>query len=217
MFTRLDSGRTPSPLAGEGGGRSPPDEGGRAQRDGFAKPRSIRHCIADPRHRQFRRRNHKFVRQPKNLKALFSQPGATGLVGKPLRRDRMAWTVDLHNQPTLEADKIEDKIAQRNLPVKLRAVASPVAHRAPNQGLGLNGLRTLLARETAQYGSRDVLRHDLLRRWILRVLNKRSHRAPRDPPHPSLLRNDTFPRKGGRTAPLSGGLFIRLSNGIHFV
>jgi hypothetical protein len=60
----------------------------------------------------------------------------------------------------------------------------------------LNGLRTLLARETAQYGLRDVLRHDLKRRRILRVLSNRSHRAPRDPPHPSLLRNDTFPRKG---------------------
>ena len=35
---------------------------------------------------------------------------------------------------------------------------------------------------------------------ILR-LTIRSRRAPRDPPHPSLLRNDTFPRKGGRTAP----------------
>jgi len=81
----------------------------------------------------------------------------------------------------------------------------------------LERLRTLLARETAQYGSRDVMRHDLKRRRILRVLNNRSHRAPRDPPHPSLLRNDTFPRKGGRTAPLSGGLFMRLSNGIKFV
>ena len=150
MFTHLDSARTPSPLAGEGGGRGPPDEGGRAQRDGFAKLRSIRHCIADPRHRQFCRPNYKFVRQPKNLKALFSQPGVTGLVGKPLLRNRMAWTVNLHNQPTFEADKIKDKIAQRNLPVKLRAVASPVAHRAPNQGLGLNGPRALLARETAK-------------------------------------------------------------------
>jgi len=81
----------------------------------------------------------------------------------------------------------------------------------------LERLRTLLARETAQYGSRDVMRHDLKRRRILRVLRNRSHRAPRDPPHPSLLRNDTFPRKGGRTAPLSGGLFMRLSNGIKFV
>ncbi len=183
MFTHRDSRRTPSPLAGEGGGRSPPDEG-RAQRGGFAKLRSIRHCIADPRHRQFRRRNHKFVRQPKNLKALFSQPGVTGLVGKPLRRDRMAWTVNLHDQPTFEADKIKGIIAQRNLPLKLRAVASPVAHRAPNQCLGLNGLRALLARETPENGSRDFLRHGIWRRYFLRALSKRSHRAPRDPPSP---------------------------------
>ena len=63
----------------------------------------------------------------------------------------MAWTVNLHNQPTFEADKINDKIAQRKLPLKLRAFTSPVAHRAPNQCLGLNGLRALLARETAQF------------------------------------------------------------------
>jgi hypothetical protein len=119
------------------------------ERDGFAKLRSIRHCVADPRHRQFRRPDYKFVRQPKNLKALFSQPSVAVIVGNPSRRDRMAWTVNLHNQPTFEADKIKDKIAQRNLPLKLRAVASAVAHRAPNQCLGLNGLRTLLARETA--------------------------------------------------------------------
>jgi hypothetical protein len=161
--------------------------------------------------------NYKFVRQPKNLKALFSQPGVTVIVGKPLRGDRMAWTVNLHNQPTFEADKLKDKIAQRNLPLKLRAVASPVAHRAPNQCLGLNGPRALLARETAQYGSRDVLRHDVKRRRILRVLSNRSHRAPARSPHPSLLRNDTFPRKGGRTVPLSGGLFGRLSNVSQFV
>ena len=30
------------------------------------------------------------------------------------------------------------------------------------------------------------------------VLTDQSHLAPLDPPHPSLLRNDTFPRKGGR-------------------
>jgi hypothetical protein len=94
-------------------------------------------------------------------KPCFSQPGVTGLVGKPLRRDRMARTVNLHDQLMFEADKIKDIIAQRNLPLKLRAVASPVAHRAPNHCLGLNGLRTLSARETAENGSRDVLRHDL--------------------------------------------------------
>jgi len=73
-------GGGPQPVHGRASFRTPfgpPDEGGRAQRDGFAKLRSIRHCIADPRHRQFRRPNCKFVRQPKNLKALFSQPGVT--------------------------------------------------------------------------------------------------------------------------------------------
>jgi hypothetical protein len=101
---------------------------------------------------------------------LLSQPGVTVIVGAPLLVNRMAWTVNLHNQPTFEADEIKDKIAQRNLPPKLRALASPVAHRAPNQCLGLNGLRTLLARETAENGSRDVLRHDLTEAIALRAI-----------------------------------------------
>jgi len=123
------------------------------------KLRSVRHCLTYPRHRQFRRRYHKFVRQPKNQKALFSQPGVTVLVGKALLSDFMAWTVNLDHQPTFEADKINDKVAQRNLPLKLGALASPVANRAPNQCFGLNGMRALFARETAEHGSRDVLRH----------------------------------------------------------
>jgi len=44
---------------------------------------------------------------------LFSQPGVTAIVGKPLRRDRMAWTVNFHNQPTFEADKIKDALPSR--------------------------------------------------------------------------------------------------------
>jgi len=163
----------------------------------------FRHCFADPRDRQFRRRNHKFVRQPKNLKALFSQPGVTGLVGKPLLRDRMARTVNLHNQPTFEADKIKDKIAQRNLPLKLRAVASPVAHRAPNQYLGLNGLRPLLAGETAENGSRDVLRHDLKRCRILHVLSNRSHRAPARSPSSVVASQRHLPPQGGKDGAAS--------------
>jgi hypothetical protein len=119
--------RYPFPLAGEGGGRTPPDEGCRAQRDGFAKLRSIRHCIADPRHSQFRRRNHKFVQQPENPKALISQPDVTNFVGKPLLQDIMTWPVTFDK--SIEAD----------------------------------------------------------------------------PPHPSLLRNDTFPRKGGRMEPFHVG------------
>jgi hypothetical protein len=124
--------RTPSPLAGEGGGRSPPDEGCRARRDGFAKLRSIRHCIADPRHRQFRRRNHKFVRQPVNPKALISQPDVPNFVGKPLLQDIMTWPVNFDNQSMLEAPKIKDVIAQRNLSLKLRAIASPIVNRTPD-------------------------------------------------------------------------------------
>ena len=96
----------------------------------FAKRRSIRHCIADPRHREFRRRNHKFVRQPENPKALISQPDVTN--GKPLLQDSMTWPVNFDNQSILEAHKIKDVIAQRNLSLKLRAIASPIANRSPD-------------------------------------------------------------------------------------
>jgi hypothetical protein len=106
--------------------------GCRAPRDGFAKLRSIRHCTADPRHRQFRRRNHKFVRQPENPKALISQPAVTNFVGKPLLQDIMTWPVNFDNQSMLEAHKIKDIIAQRNLSLKLRAIASPVANSMPD-------------------------------------------------------------------------------------
>ena len=58
-------------------------------------------------------------------------------------------------------------------------------------------MRPLLAGETAEQGARDFFRHGAMLRDILQ-LNRSSRRALRDPPHPSLLRNDTFPRKGGR-------------------
>ena len=136
------------------------DEGGRAERDSFVKLRSIRHCVKYPRHRQLRRGYHNLVRQPKNPKALFSQPSVTVFVGKALLRDFMAWTVNFDNQPMFEAHQIKDIVAKGNLPLELGAVASPVANCAPNKCLGLNGPRALLARESAEEGSRDFLRHD---------------------------------------------------------
>ena len=87
------------------------ETGTRAARDGLVKLRSFRQCITYPRHRQFRRRYHKLVRQPNNPKALFPQPGVTVIVGKPLPRDPMAWTVNLHNQPTFEANNLWEPIA----------------------------------------------------------------------------------------------------------
>jgi hypothetical protein len=104
----------------------------RAARRLSRRSAQIRHCTADPRHRQFRRRNHKFVRQPENPKALISQPAVTNFVGKPLLQDIMTWPVNFDNQSMLEAHKIKDLIAQRNLSLKLRAIASPVANRMPD-------------------------------------------------------------------------------------
>jgi len=167
------------------------------------KLRSFRHCITYPRQRQL-------GRQPKNSKALLSQPSVTVFVGKALLLDFMAWTVNFDNQSMFAADEIKDSVAQGSLPLKLGAVASPVANCAPNKCLGLNGPRAMLARETAEYGAGTSSGMAVTIRGILRVLNIPSRRAPRDPPHPSLLRNDTFPRKGGRDArAVRGATFSR--------
>ena len=90
-----------SPRGRRGRCEATTDEGGRAQRDGFAKSRSIRHCLADPRHSQLRRRNHKFVRQPENPKALVVQPDVTGFVGKLLLENIVTWPINLDNQSML--------------------------------------------------------------------------------------------------------------------
>jgi hypothetical protein len=47
------------------------------------------------------------------------------------------------------------------------------------------------------------------RRDCPKMLDVRSHLAPLDPPHPSLLRNDTFPHKGGERP---GGLAARVQS-----
>ena len=116
------------------------------------KLRSFRHCITYPRQRQL-------GRQPKNSKALLSQPSVTVFVGKALLLDFMAWTVNFDNQSMFAADEIKDSVAQGSLPLKLGAVASPVANCAPNKCLGLNGPRAMLARETAEYGAGDFFWH----------------------------------------------------------
>ena len=55
---------------------------GVARSDGFVKFRSIRHCIADPWNRQFRRRNHKLDWQPENPKVLCRNETSANFVGK---------------------------------------------------------------------------------------------------------------------------------------
>src|SRR5271165_7271486 len=77
--------------------------------------------------------------------------------------------------------EINDIITERNLSLKLCAIASPIANRTPDERLRLNGFRPLFAGETAEKGARDFFCHNANLRNILR-LNIRSHRAPRDPP-----------------------------------
>jgi hypothetical protein len=95
----------------------------------------------------------------------------------------MARAINLDDKASFEAHKIKDVVALRNLPAKLRSVAAPVANRAPNQGLGLNGLRALFARESAKYGPGDFFCHGISYAAFLACLH--SHRASRDPPHPT--------------------------------
>ena len=84
----------------------------------------------------------------------------------------------------------------KNLPLKLRAVASPVANCAPNKCLGFNGPRALLARETAEEGSRGFSCMAVTIPAFFARSSNRSHRASARSPHPSLLRNDPS-REGG--------------------
>ncbi len=64
----------------------------------------------------------------------------------------MTGPVDFDNQSMLEAHKIDDIIAQRDLPLELRAVASPIANRTPDERLRLNGMGPLFTGETAEQG-----------------------------------------------------------------
>jgi hypothetical protein len=59
----------------------------------------------------------------------------------------MTRPIDLDDQPPIHAQKVDDVIADRRLPAKLRAFAAPVTKGAPNDRLGLDVVRTLLARE----------------------------------------------------------------------
>jgi len=124
------------------------------------------------------------------------------LVGKALRPDFMAWTVNFDNQSTFEADKIKDIVAQGNLPLKLCAIASPVANRAPNECLGLNALRALLARETTEYGSRDFLRHGVRLAAFFACGTSRD-RAPRNPLIRRCFATTPSPARGEGRAFLS--------------
>jgi hypothetical protein len=119
----------------------------------------------------------------------------TVFVGKALLRDFMAWTVNFDNQPMFEAHEIKDIVAKGNLPLELGAVASPVANCAPNKCLGLNGPR---ARSRANRRRRDrgiSCAMTVASQHSSRVEHTEPSPFPHDPPHPSLLRNDTFPHQ----------------------
>jgi len=119
------------------------------QRDGSVDSPSYGQGVPNPRHRQFRRPDDKFIRQPQNPKPLFSQPCVARTVSDNLRGALMARSVDLDDEPALEADEIDDVGLQRNLPLEFDAIASAIAHGAPNERLGPNALGALFAREAS--------------------------------------------------------------------
>jgi len=155
------------------------------KRDGFVESPSPGQGVPNPRHRQYRRPDHKFVRQPQNPKPLRLQPDIARSVGDDLLSIFVTRSVDLDDEPALETNEIDDVALQRNLALKFGAVASAIAHRAPDERLGLNVLGALLAREAPHYGSRDFIRHLATLAGNSRALNVRSRRAARDPPHPA--------------------------------
>ena len=176
---------------------------GRAKRDGFVRRRSLHQCRANPRDRQFRRADHEFVGQTQNAKSLAAKPGVARGVGRLLFLAIMARPVDFNNEAALEANEIDEEGSQRDLPLKFLPFAPPIANRAPNQRLGLNGVRTLFARETTHDRAGDFLLH---RANINRRANVASRRASRDPPHPTLAdARATFPREGGRGSRVQSG------------
>ena len=59
----------------------------------------------------------------------------------------MTRPIDLDNQPPIHAEEVDNEVADRRLPAKLRAFAAPVTKGAPNDRLGLDVVRTLLACE----------------------------------------------------------------------
>jgi hypothetical protein len=73
---------------------------------------------SNARNRKFGRRNHQFVGLSKHAIVLFAQPGVSLAVLRLLIRVVMAWSVDLNDQSPLEANEIDNEIANRNLPAK---------------------------------------------------------------------------------------------------
>jgi hypothetical protein len=113
---------------------------------------------------------------------LAAKPGVARSVGRLSFLAIMARPIDFDDEAALETNEIRKEASQRDLSLKFFPFASPVANRAPNQRLGLNGVRALLARETTHDRAGDFLLH---RGNINRRANLASRLASRDPPHPA--------------------------------
>ncbi len=119
--------------------------------------RSLRQRGAYPRHRQFRRAGHEFIGQTQDAKSLAAKPGLACGVGRLSFLAIMARAIDFDDEAAPKADEIHKEASQRDLSLKFFPFASPIANRAPNQRLGLNGVRALLARETTHDRAGDLL------------------------------------------------------------
>ncbi len=127
--------------------------------------RSLRQRGANPRDRQFRRADHQFVGQTQNAKSLTAKPGVARRICRLLFLAIMARPVDFDDQAALKADEVDQEGSKRDLSLKFLPFASPVANHAPNQRLGLNGVRPLFARKATHDRARDFVLHRRSINW----------------------------------------------------
>jgi hypothetical protein len=110
------------------------------ERDGFVKRRSLRQGGANLRYSQFRRADHKLIRQAQDVKPQRAEPSVPARVAPGAFLAVMARSVDFNNEPPLETDEVGDNVLQYDLRLKLCALASPIADSPPNEGFGLNSV-----------------------------------------------------------------------------
>ena len=104
--------------------------------------------------RKFGRSNHQFVRQAQHAKVVFAQPGVSLAVLRLLVRVVVAWSVDLDDQTSLEANEIDNEIADRDLPTKFGAPSHADPEMRQKDRLRFsNRLRGLLAGEAKENGT----------------------------------------------------------------
>ena len=68
----------------------------------------------------------------------------------------MRQSVDLDNQPPVEAHEIDDEVSDHDLTAEFRALASPIPNDAPDNCLGLHGVCSLRAGKATEGDGRNI-------------------------------------------------------------